>query len=95
MAVLRKYAKVQKKGQVTIPAEFREKLGLKEGDLVAFLETDAGILISPQETQAVYVLEQIGQALKERGVTLDELMDLGRTERATIIKETYHLTDPA
>ena len=39
---------VQEKGQVTIPAEIRKKLGLKKGDYVAFVETDQGVMISPQ-----------------------------------------------
>ena len=42
-----KVSRVQKKGQVTIPAEIRLKLGLVEGDLVAFIETHAGVVISP------------------------------------------------
>lgn len=43
-----KVSRVQKKGQVTIPAEIRQKLGLAEGDLVAFIETAEGVVISPQ-----------------------------------------------
>jgi AbrB family looped-hinge helix DNA binding protein len=43
-----KVSRVQKKGQVTIPVEIRQKLGLAEGDLVAFIETKEGIVISPQ-----------------------------------------------
>jgi AbrB family looped-hinge helix DNA binding protein len=42
-----KVSRVQKKGQVTIPVEIRQKLGLAEGDLVAFIETEVGIVISP------------------------------------------------
>ena len=43
-----KVSRVQKKGQVTIPVEIRQKLGLAEGDLVAFIETQEGVVISPQ-----------------------------------------------
>jgi hypothetical protein len=32
-----KLSVIQAKGQVTIPAEIRKKLGLKQGDLVAFV----------------------------------------------------------
>ena len=48
MATSLKISRVQKKGQVTIPAEIRHKLGLAEGDLVAFIETEDGVMISPQ-----------------------------------------------
>ena len=38
-------AKVTSKGQVTIPAEIRRKLGVKNGDKVLFLEEDGRIYI--------------------------------------------------
>ena len=93
MAISQKYSRVQKKGQVTIPAEMRDKLGLKEGDLVAFIETDDGILISPQEVLALRALDRIGAALKEQGISLDELIESGREERSKIIKEKYDLSE--
>ena len=95
MAISQKYSRVQKKGQVTIPAEIRDKLGIKEGDLVAFIETDDGILISPQEVLAMRALDRIGAALKERGISLDELIESGREERSNIIEEKYHLPKEA
>ncbi len=42
-----KLARVQEKGQVTLPASLRQKLGLKKGDLVTLRETPEGILITP------------------------------------------------
>jgi AbrB family looped-hinge helix DNA binding protein len=57
MAAL-KLSVVQEKGQVTIPAEIRKKLGLKKGDLVAFVETEQGVLLSPQEVIASEALDQ-------------------------------------
>lgn len=40
-------ARVQAKGQVTIPKEFREKLNVRPGDLVVFIETTDGLLVKP------------------------------------------------
>ena len=84
---------VQEKGQVTIPAEIRKKLGLKKGDYVAFVETDQGVLISPQEIVAQEALEEIGQILKEKGLTLEELIESGREIRGNLIREEYGI-DP-
>lgn len=88
-----KISRVQKKGQVTIPIEIRDKLGIQEGDLVAFVETDEGILITRQEIAAMRLLNQIGQALKEKGIDLEELIESGRELRGELIKETYGLTE--
>ena len=88
-----KVSRVQKKGQVTIPVEIRDRLGIQEGDLIAFVETDEGVLITRQEIAAMRLLNQIGQALKERGIDLDELIESGRDIRGELIKERYGLTE--
>ena len=84
---------VQEKGQVTIPADIRRKLGIKKGDYVAFVETDQGILITPQEVVAMEALDRIGEALKEQGITLEELIVSGRDIRGDLVKERYGLAD--
>jgi AbrB family looped-hinge helix DNA binding protein len=86
-----KLSAVQEKGQVTIPAEIRRKWKLKKGDLVAFLETDVGVVISPQEVIAMGALDRIGQILREKGITLKELIESGREIRGKIIEEEYGL----
>ena len=91
MAAL-KVSRMQNKGQVTIPAEIRKKLGLKTGDLVAFVETDQGIMISPQEFIASEALDEIGQALKARGLSLEDLIESGREIRGELAQEKYGLT---
>ena len=88
MAAL-KLSVVQEKGQVTIPAEIRKKLGLKKGDLVAFVETEQGVLISPQEVIASEALDQVGRILREKGLTLEELMESGREIRGKLVEEEY------
>lgn len=92
MAEQVKLATVQKRGQVTIPIELRRKFGIKEGGIVAFLETEEGILISPREVLAMGTLERIGKVLKERGITLEELIESGREIRGQIIEEEYGLS---
>ena len=82
---------VQEKGQVTIPVEVRRKLGLKKGDLVAFIETDQGVLISPQEVVAMDALDKLGKMLKDKGISLEELIASGREIRGEIAREKYDL----
>lgn len=86
-----KLATVQKRGQVTIPIELRRRFGIEEGGVVAFVETEEGILISPREVLAMGALDRIGEALKERGIALEELIESGREVRGQIIEEEYGL----
>lgn len=87
--VERKLVRVQEKGQVTLPAEVRKRLGLKKGDLVAVVETEEGVLITPQEVLATKALDRIGQVLREQGLSLEELIPSGREVRGELVKETY------
>lgn len=89
-----KLSVVQERGQVTIPSEIRRKLGLKKGDLVAFVETEEGVLISPREVVAMKALDKLGALLREKGISLEELMDSGREIRGELVKELYDL-DPS
>jgi AbrB family looped-hinge helix DNA binding protein len=81
--------RIQERGQVTLPTDLRKKLGLKKGDLVEVTETPRGLLITPQQAVAVQALEEIGAALAERGISLDELIESGREIRAELIEEQY------
>ncbi len=85
----RKLVRIQEKGQVTIPTEIRKKLGLKQGDLVAVMETPDGVFITPQQVVAAKALDSIGDILKEKGLSLDELIASGRQIRGDILQEAY------
>jgi antitoxin PrlF len=90
----RKLVKIQEKGQVTIPQEIRKKLGLKQGDLVAVVETPDGVFITPQQVLATKALDSIGNILKEQGVSLEDLIASGREIRTDLLQETYGISEP-
>ena len=85
--------RVQEKGQVTIPLEIRKKLNLKKGDLVTFVETESGVMIKPAEVIVTEALDEIGRALKEKGISLEEMIARGREIRGEMIKEEYGNAD--
>ena len=87
----RRLVRVQEKGQVTLPADVRKRLGIKKGDLVAVIETEDGVLITRQEIIAARALDRIGDALRERGLSLDEMIDSGRDVRSHVIEEQHGL----
>ena len=94
MATDVKLVRVQEKGQVTLPAAVRRRLGLKKGDLVAVEETSEGVLITPQAVLALKALDEIGAILRENGVTLDDWMESGRAIREELVREQYGI-DPS
>ncbi len=86
--------RVQEKGQVTIPLKIRKKLGLRKGDMVTFVETDAGIIIKPAEILVSEALDEIGRVLREKGICLEELLERGREIRGDLIEAEYGLKNP-
>jgi AbrB family looped-hinge helix DNA binding protein len=84
---------LQESGSVTLPSAFRKKYNLKPGDEISFIETDEGLLISPRETLINKLLDEMGDVLRAKGVTLEELMESGREIRADLLKEHYGI-DP-
>jgi AbrB family looped-hinge helix DNA binding protein len=89
MALESKLVRIQEKGQVTLPAAIRKRLGLKKGDLVAVVATPDGVLITPQEVMASKALAQIGAILREQGLSLEELIEAGRDGRDELMREQY------
>jgi AbrB family looped-hinge helix DNA binding protein len=89
MPTPRNLTRIQEKGQITLPASLRHRLGLQKGDLVAITETPDGILITPQEVLATQALDRIGAALREKGLSLEELIESGRAERDDLLEELY------
>lgn len=80
---------IQENGQVTLPIEFRRRYNLKKGDAVVFKETAEGLLISPKEMLVMKLLDEIGEELEARGISLDELIASGREIRQEIYDEKY------
>jgi len=85
----RKLVRIKPKGQVTLPVDMRRDLGLKEGDLVEVTRTPEGLLITPQEVVAIRAMDEIGRVLREKGVSLEDLMDSGRQIRGELVREMY------
>jgi hypothetical protein len=67
---------------------------LKKGDLVAVEGTPEGVMITPQGVLALKALEEIGKALKEQGLTLEEMIESGRDERGELLRELYGIDPP-
>jgi antitoxin PrlF len=87
--VAKKVYTIQENGQVTLPVEFRKRYGLKKGDVVVFKETEDGLLISPRVLLAAKLMEELGDALRDKGVSLEDLIESGRDIRQAIFDEKY------
>ena len=71
------------KGQVTIPKEIREELGLKPGDKVIFRKEGENIVLEPAST----LLDFRGSVKTERYISMIEARDIIKRKRGEKIKK--------
>lgn len=93
MAVKPRLVRVLENGQVALPDDVRRRYGVEVGDLVSVLETANGILITSREVAVSQALDSMGDALRDEGLSLEDLIESGREERAKLVREQYGL-DP-
>lgn len=75
-----KTARMSSKGQLVLPREVRERLGLKQGDAVDFVLDDAGIHLQPSRAEDNPFLAWIGAAPLPTGETTGDFIRQTRHE---------------
>jgi len=73
---------VRGRGTVTLPARIRERYDLAEGDPLTLVDLDGAILLSPRLSVADKLSTEIEYLRTQAGLTLDELLDGLREQRA-------------
>jgi AbrB family looped-hinge helix DNA binding protein len=61
--------KIGEKGQLTVPKEFREDLGLSAGAPFAVLRLGDGLVLLPEQQRFEHLCEQVSFALTRAGLT--------------------------
>lgn len=81
--------KIRERGQLTIPAEFRKKLGLEENDAVNMIKVGDSLVITQKRLVGDALSEKMEKAMKNEGLTLDDLLSDLRKQRKQYAKEAY------
>ena|GEM_PF-613441 len=84
-----KIVRVREGGQMTLPAEIIKKYHIQEGDLIGFRETQNGLLVDLTAVEVARALDEIGAGLREKEITLEEMIESGREIRGELLKEMY------
>lgn len=73
---------VRGRGTVTLPARIRERYDLADGDPLTLIDLDGAILLSPRLSVADKLSAEIEYLKTEAGLSLDDLLDGLREQRA-------------
>ena len=84
-------AKVTSNGQITIPADIRRRLSIKDGDKVLFLESNDGVLMLNSSMIALKQLQKDleGEAEKVGLLTENDVVALCREVRKELSGERH------
>src|ERR1700684_3177965 len=85
--------KIGEKGQLTVPKEFRQELGLGTGAPFAVLRLGDGLVLLPEQQRFERLCEQISSALSRAGVTPEEALTSLPEVRKRLYERRYKKTD--
>jgi len=81
---------VRKKGAITLPADFRSRYGVGEGDVFTLIDLgDGSFLLTPRVSQVNRLGDRVAEILQEEGVSLDDLLNTLDGERERYYQERY------
>jgi AbrB family looped-hinge helix DNA binding protein len=81
--------KIGEKGQLTVPKQFREDLGLATGAPFAVLRMGNGLLLIPEQERLERLCAEIGGALIAAGATPESLLESLPDVRKSLYEERY------
>jgi AbrB family looped-hinge helix DNA binding protein len=86
--------KIGEKGQLTVPKQFREDLGLGTGAPFAVLRLGDGLILLPEQKRFDHLCEKISSALTTAGVTPKALLATLPATRERMFERRYRAAGP-
>ncbi|HZB87931.1 MAG TPA: AbrB/MazE/SpoVT family DNA-binding domain-containing protein [Terracidiphilus sp.] len=81
--------KIGEKGQLTVPKQFREDMGLETGAPFAVLRLGDGLILLPEQQRFDLLCDQISSALTAVGVTPKKVLATLPETRQRIYERRY------
>ena len=86
--------KIGEKGQLTIPKEFREDLGLGTGAPFAVLRLGDGLVLLPEQQRFENLCERVSAALSGAGLSPEAVLATLPQARKRVFARHYETTRP-
>jgi AbrB family looped-hinge helix DNA binding protein len=81
--------KIGEKGQLTVPKQFREDLGLGSGSPFAVLRLGDGLILLPEQQRFEQLCQQISSRLTAAGITSGNLLATLPEARSRVFARRY------
>ncbi len=81
--------RIGEKGQLTIPKQYRDELGLETGDPVAVLRIGEALILVPEQRRFRLLCESIATAFEHRQISAAALLDTLPEARKRVFARRY------
>ena len=86
---------VRKRGTLTLPAQLREKYGIKPGDTFHLVDLDGVFILTPMAPIVPELAGEIERLRKELGLSTEDLLTALREQREAYYREHYEREERA
>ena len=80
---------VRQRGTLTLPADLREKYGIRPGDTFRLVDLDGIFVLTPMVPMVPELAREIERMRLEAGLSIDELLQGLRERREEYYQEQY------
>ena len=80
---------VRQRGTLTLPADLREKYGIKSGDTFRLVDLDGIFVLTPMVPMVPELAREIERMRQEAGLSIEELLTSLREQREQVHLERY------
>ncbi|MBK8903016.1 MAG: AbrB/MazE/SpoVT family DNA-binding domain-containing protein [Anaerolineaceae bacterium] len=85
-----KTIQVRQRGTLTLPADLREKYGIRSGDTFRLVDLDGVFVLTPMVPMVPELAREIEQMRLDAGLTTQELIASLREQRKAYYTEKYN-----
>ena len=80
---------VRQRGTLTLPADLRQRYGIREGDSFRLVDMDGVFVLSPMTPIVPELAREIEKLRAETGLTIEEMLVSLREQRERYYQEHY------
>lgn len=84
---------IRQRGTLTLPAELRERYGIRPGDTFRLVDLDGVFVLTPMVPMVPELAREIERARLEAGLSVEELLSSLREQRERYAQENYAAGD--
>ena len=85
---------IRQRGTLTLPAELRERYGIRPGDTFRLVDLDGVFVLTPMVPMVPELAREIERARLEAGLSVEELLSSLREQRERYSQENDAASDP-